>query len=200
MPPLSQQRRLSPEEQFTRLFLEQFLPEQADIPSFDESGLFNEDDATRLFERIYSPYFAREEGAELNTRSLAEAALNRALTRAQEDHAAGTGNLERLLGNSLDTLSDSAAASGQLGSGVHQREAGEMRDEVGRQRSLLDRELDRLRSDRREEFRQEYDDPYGRHQRALDNLKNQRAITRSGFLEDERSRARDRYADRFTYR
>ena len=209
----------APEEDFARLIMEQLFPEQEQIPSFEESGLYDRAAVEKLFSAEFDPYFEKLGVTEEEKKRLAEEAMNRALGRlsedytgglkeAQEDYGTNTEALKRSLEKTLGTLSDTTAMGEQLASGVHQKEIGEEQTETQRQQGLLDRALARYKQkaqtqyqrgqfDIQDPYKQEYESQYGGYQTRLAELKNKKALTKSGYLSDEEARARERYYDRF---
>jgi hypothetical protein len=209
---------MTSEQEWAKRFLG-VVPDQPDVPSFEQSGLYNEEDAAKLFGSIYDPYFTKQRTGEEQGKTWAQEDVTRALGRlntgldqelkyGQEDFATSDAERQRQLAESLRGLSDTAATGGQLGSGVYQREQGLTQDASARQKAALDRALGRSQAGvatRREQgsfdiqnpYAREYENQYGGYQQRLEGLRNKQAVTRSGFLSDEEQRARQRYADRF---
>lgn len=210
--------RLTEEEKFAQS-IAGTLPKQPDIPTFENSGLYNEDDAGKLFGSIYDPYFQKQFGGEEQGKTWASEDVARALGRLNEDTTRNlsqgrediaTQDQARLkaLKQSQEGLGNAAAQSEQYGSGVYQREQGQLNEQSDVQKQVLDRALGRLEQgsqtqlergtfDVQNPYNREYGSPYGGYEQRKEALRNKQGITRSGFLSDEESRARQRYADRF---
>lgn len=194
--PVPKQAALSPAEQFAQQ-IAAALPHSAAIPTFDQSGLYDEAAADRQYEAEFAPYYQRQNAGLDAQKQFAQQALERALgsinAGADQQQQQAQADYQR----SMLDQENAEGSLGQTGSGVAQRARGMIQDVLNRSRAAADQYRSYASGSYQQDYKQNYESPYSAFENNKADLRDQQTIGQQSFRSSNRNEAYQRYLQRY---
>lgn len=206
-------------QQFAQM-IARLLPHQQNIPSFDQSGLYDQNAANAQYDAEFKPYYQGQSDTLDAQKTAAQASLHRSLgylgdssdlqTHSAQAQAATQGaQLELERRKNLMAQSGTAAQLGQTGSGVNERDTGVINEDINNEQHQVQNVLQQQTQSAKQyqdyatgAYNQEYNAQYGdqatsAYNQNKQNISDQQITGRSTYQDQLRNESYQRYLQRY---